>query len=100
MGGIFHEDGDSNAGARPFLKHVSALTASALAGCSRVPLQVVDEDLGELLLQRQAHAVRRVSVHEGAVGDEGDDASFPDSVRCPAQGTEVGVVEAVLVCSG
>lgn len=93
---------DENGGCDPCLdgEDVSAFPFRGVSDfASDTATQVVDEDLGELFLQRHANAVRRVAVHEGAVGHEGDDAAFPDAVRRPAKRTEVRVVEAVLVGS-
>ena len=100
MGGVLDEDGDGDTCTRAGSEDFPALASATLTRCSLVALQVVDEDPGELFLQRQAHAVRRVAVHEGAVGDEGDDATLPDAVRVPPKRAEIGVVEAVLVFSG
>ena len=80
MGGVLDEDGECDARARAGSEDLSALAAAALTGGALIPLKVVDEDLGELILQRQAHAVCAVRVEEGAVGDEGDDAAVPDAV--------------------
>ena len=53
--------------------------------------------MGELLGQGEAHAVGRIAVDKAAVSDKADDPGLPDTVRGPANGPEVGVVQGVLV---
>ena len=62
-----------------------------------VASQVEDIDACELVGEASADTSHCVAINEGAVGDKGDDALIRDAVAGPADGADVGVVEAVFV---
>ena len=100
VGGVLDSDPDPDGSAGSASEDVARFLLAKFACGSCVAAEVVGVDAGVFVCQGQADAVGGVAVEPAAVGDEGDDAFVADAVGGPAEGPQVGVVEAVLVRSG
>ena len=62
-----------------------------------IPPQIEDIEMTEFSGQALAQAIRRVAVEKRTIGDKGHDALVGNSIRCPANGADVGVIQAVFI---
>ena len=95
--GVLHEHANGHGGAGTTAEDVASLTLAGLTGGTGIAAQVVDVQLREFAHQTLTQTIRCVAVDEGAVGNEGDYATILHTVRCPANRTNIRVVDAVLI---
>ena len=55
-----------------------------------------DVDIAEFFSETFAQSVSGFCFEKSGIGDIADDAAFANAVACPADGTDIGVVEGVL----
>ncbi len=96
MAGILHTNEDRNSIATPTAKDLAPLFARQFTRGALVPPQVIDIQGRVFIRKRQSHPLGRVAVDISTIGNESDNTTLTDAVRCPPQGANIGIVECPL----
>jgi len=94
------EQGDGNRGTGAGTKNFAAFPAGQFAGCPLISPQIEHIDGGKFFFQFMAETVRRVAVQPRAIGNKTENALVADAIRSPAEGPDIGIIQAVFVGGG
>ena len=97
VSGLFHQQGDGNGRAGTGAKNLAAFLAGEFAGGTLIAAQIEHIDGGKFPLQLMAEAVRRIAVQPCPIGDETEDAFRADTIRSPAEGPNIRIIEAIFI---
>src|SRR5690625_1479196 len=100
MVGVFHPDENGYVRSASGSKDVTSFPLAKFTGRAGISAQVVNVNAGVFGCEAEADSVGGVAVDPAAVRDVGDYSLVSDAVGGPAERSQVGVVEAVLVRGG
>ena len=95
--GVLHQKCDRDRRSAAGAENLTTFALRSFARCPLISTQVEHIDVGELLRQALAEAVRRSRVQPPSIGDISDDTGITDTIARPPDRPYVAIVKRVLI---